>query len=74
MFERTKARALPMANQAADSAPVVVACCNACRVCVTSNVVGLVFTGCAAACAAVWRLRDRYLRRNATTFPSSEPT
>jgi hypothetical protein len=70
VLERTKARALPMANQAADSAPVVVACCNACRVCVTSNVVGLVLAGGAAAGAVM----KRYLRRNATTLPSSEPT
>jgi hypothetical protein len=63
-----------MANQAVDSAPVVVACCNACRVCVTSNVVGLFLAGGAAASAAVWRLATRYRRRNATTLPSSEPT
>ena len=74
MFERTKARALPMANQAADSAPVVVACCNACRVCVTSNVVGFVFAGGAAVAAAGSRLVARYRRQNAATLPSSEPT
>jgi hypothetical protein len=74
LFERTKARALPMANQAADSAPVVVACCNACRVCVTSNVVGVILAGGAAAGALASRLVSRYLRRKATTSPSSEPT
>jgi len=63
-----------MANQAADSAPVVVACCNACRVCVTSNVVGLVFAVGAAVGAVVSRVATRYLRRNATTLPSSDPT
>jgi hypothetical protein len=74
MFERTKARALPMANQAADSAPVVVACCNACRVCVTSNVVGLAFAGAGAVGAAVVGLASRYRRQKATTLPSSDPT
>jgi hypothetical protein len=62
-----------MANQAVDNAPVVVACCNACRVCVTSNAVGLVFAGSAAAGAAVWRLATRHRRPSATALPSSEP-
>lgn len=74
MFEWTKARALPVANQAADSAPVVAACCNACRVCVMSNVVGFVLAGGAALMGGAARLATRYRRRNATTLPSSEPT
>jgi hypothetical protein len=60
MLEQTKARALPVVNQAADSAPVVVACCNACRVCITGNIVGLILAGATAATTAVVGFAKRF--------------
>lgn len=45
MFERTQARMLPIANRAADHVPVATACCNVCRTCVQTNIVGLLLTG-----------------------------
>jgi hypothetical protein len=50
MLERTTARALPLVNRASEHAPMATACCNACRTCVTNNIVGLLS---AAAVAAV---------------------
>ena len=34
-------RMLPLANRANDLAPAATVCCNACRTCVTTNIVGL---------------------------------
>ena len=42
MFERATARALPVVNRAADYAPVAPACCNVCRTCTTTNILGFV--------------------------------
>jgi hypothetical protein len=42
VLERTTMRALPLVNRAADFAPVAPACCNVCRTCTTTNVLGLV--------------------------------
>jgi hypothetical protein len=54
---------LPVVNRAADVAPVAPACCNVCRTCVTTNLVGLVFGGAAAAGLAVVRFARRAVRR-----------
>jgi hypothetical protein len=42
-----------------DQAPMVTACCNACRTCVQTNLVGLAFAGIAAAGVAVKHLVRR---------------
>jgi hypothetical protein len=55
MLERAQMRMLPLTNRAADYAPVAPACCNACRVCATSGIVGLIFGGGAAALAFLAR-------------------
>jgi len=34
-------RMLPLANRANDLGPAATVCCNACRTCVTTNIVGL---------------------------------
>jgi hypothetical protein len=34
---------LPVMNRAADAAPMTTACCNACRTCATTNLLGIVF-------------------------------
>jgi hypothetical protein len=48
MFERAQIRMLPITNRAADYAPIAPACCNACRVCATQGILGLIFGGAAA--------------------------
>ena len=58
MFERTTARALPLVNRASEHAPMATACCNACRACVTTNVLGLLSTG-AVALLALFRKSAR---------------
>ena len=55
MLERAQMRTLPVVNRAADYAPVVPACCNVCRTCTTTNVLGLA-TGAVLAAAAGFRL------------------
>jgi hypothetical protein len=49
----------PLASRAADYAPMAPACCNVCRTCTTTNIVGLVFGGAAAAGVTVTRLARR---------------
>lgn len=51
---------LPLANRAADYAPMAPACCNACRMCATTNVVGLAVTGAGALAALAGRLTRRF--------------
>jgi hypothetical protein len=41
VLERVTARTLPVVNRAADLAPVAPACCNVCRTCTTTNILGL---------------------------------
>jgi hypothetical protein len=48
VFERTTTRALPLVSRASEHAPMATACCNACRTCVTNNVLGLVGAGALA--------------------------
>lgn len=49
----------PITNRAADYAPIAPACCNACRTCTTTNVVGLILGGAAALGVGVGRLARR---------------
>jgi hypothetical protein len=61
MLERTKARALPMLNASAEHAPMVTTCCNACRTCVSTNLLGLGMAGIAGAAVGVRRLARRFI-------------
>jgi hypothetical protein len=45
MLERVAVRIAPVTNRAADYAPVAPACCNVCRTCTTTNIIGLVVGG-----------------------------
>jgi hypothetical protein len=56
-------KVLPVMNRAADHAPVIPACCNVCRTCTTTNIVGLAFGSVAAAGYGVARFGKRLLRR-----------
>ena len=71
MLERTSARALPLVNRAAEHVPMATACCNACRTCVTSNVVGLALAGAGAAVSAVSALLRRTPLRSRPASRSS---
>jgi hypothetical protein len=55
---------LPLANRANDLAPAATACCNACRTCLTTNIVGL---GMAAFGGLAVGVR-RFMRRSAKPF------
>jgi hypothetical protein len=41
VLEKAQMRMLPLANRANDLGPAALVCCNACRSCVTTNIVGL---------------------------------
>jgi hypothetical protein len=45
----------PITNRAAEYAPMAPACCNVCRTCTTTNIVGLALGGLTAAGAALGR-------------------
>ena len=59
MLERASVKLLPIANRAADIAPTATACCNACRTCATTNLLGLVFAVGGYIAAPFMRFRRR---------------
>jgi hypothetical protein len=63
MLERASTRVLPLANRAADHAPMATACCNACRTCVSTNILALVVAGVGGLTAVVVRDVKRFLKR-----------
>jgi hypothetical protein len=53
VLKQLSVKVAPLTSRAADFAPVAPACCNVCRTCTTTNVIGLVFgAGAAVATAA----------------------
>jgi hypothetical protein len=64
MLQRLSVRLAPIANRAAEYGPAAPVCCNVCRTCTTTNVVGLALGALAAAGvgatkAARWITRPR---------------
>jgi hypothetical protein len=57
--EIARGRIGQVAGKYADNAPLATACCNACRVCVTTNVVGVAI----AAVTAAGMVAARFVRR-----------
>jgi hypothetical protein len=55
-------RAIQVAAKYGDQAPLTAVCCNACRTCVTTNIVGLATAALAAAGYAVLRFTKRIAR------------
>jgi hypothetical protein len=53
MVRRLSVRLAPVTNRAAEYAPMAPACCNVCRTCTTTNVVGLALGGLTAAGVAL---------------------
>jgi hypothetical protein len=52
VLQRLSVRAAPITNRVADYGPAVPACCNVCRTCTTTNLVGLALGSVTA--AGVW--------------------
>jgi hypothetical protein len=59
MLERVTMKTLPLANKAAEHAPMAAVCCNACRTCVQTNILGLVAAGALGAASFAKRLIRR---------------
>jgi hypothetical protein len=56
VLRQLSVKAAPITNRAAEYAPMAPACCNVCRTCTTTNVVGLATAGVLAAFATARRL------------------
>jgi hypothetical protein len=54
-------RLVQAAGKYGEVAPTATVCCNACRTCVQTNLLGIAIAGCAAAGLAVRRLARRLL-------------
>jgi hypothetical protein len=59
VLTKLSVKATPITNRAADYGPMVPACCNVCRTCTTTNIVGLATAGAVATFAAMRRLVRR---------------
>jgi hypothetical protein len=53
---------LPITNRPAEHAPMVKACCNACRACTTTNIIGLVFAGAGGLALGAQRFWRRFVK------------
>jgi hypothetical protein len=62
MLQRLSVRMAPVTNRAAEYGPAVPACCNVCRTCTTTNVVGLALGGLTVAGVGMTRFARRFLR------------
>jgi hypothetical protein len=62
MLQRVSVRMAPVTNRAAEYGPAVPACCNVCRTCTTTNVVGLALGGLTVAGVGIARFARRFLR------------
>jgi hypothetical protein len=54
-------RVLPVVNRAVEHAPMATVCCNVCRTCTTSNVLGLLFAGAGGLALGLRRLARRFI-------------
>lgn len=63
MLERVTVKLTPVTARTADLAPVVPACCNVCRTCTTTNMIGLGMAMVAGAGYGVARFAKRLARR-----------
>jgi hypothetical protein len=62
MLERIAVRLAPLTNRTAEYGPAVPACCNVCRTCTTTNLVGLAIGGLSVGGAGIWRFARRARR------------
>jgi hypothetical protein len=61
MFRRLSVKAAPITTRVADYGPAVPACCNVCRTCTTTNLVGLAIGGITAAGVGIVALARRVI-------------
>jgi hypothetical protein len=61
MLAKLAVKAAPVTNRAAEYGPAVPVCCNVCRTCTTTNVVGLIIGGATAAAYGVARFVKRFV-------------
>ena len=64
MLQRLSLRMVPITTRASEYGPAVPVCCNVCRTCTTTNVVGLILGGGAAAAYGIARLARRFLGKS----------
>jgi hypothetical protein len=64
VIRRLSVRLAPVTTRAAEYAPMAPTCCNVCRTCTTTNVVGLVVGGATVAALAVGRIAKRAFTRS----------
>jgi hypothetical protein len=62
VLEKAQMRMLPLANRANDLGPAATVCCNACRTCVTTNIVGIGMAAIGSLALGVRRLARRLER------------
>jgi hypothetical protein len=51
------------AGKYGEHAPMAAVCCNACRTCVTTNILGMALAGITGTGVAVWSLARRLAKR-----------
>jgi hypothetical protein len=59
VLDKAQMRMLPLANRANELGPAATVCCNACRTCVTTNIVGLGMAAIGGLAVGVRRLTHR---------------
>jgi hypothetical protein len=62
MLQRLSVHMAPITTRAAEYGPAVPACCNACRTCTTTNIVGLMLGAVTVAGIAVGSFAKRIAR------------
>jgi hypothetical protein len=62
MLRTLSVKAAPITTRAAEYGPAVPVCCNVCRTCTTTNLVGLALAGLTAAGVGVARFARRLAR------------
>ncbi|HEV3478583.1 MAG TPA: hypothetical protein VG144_03950 [Gaiellaceae bacterium] len=62
MLERLSVRLAPVTNRAVDYGPALPACCNVCRTCTTTNLVGVAVGAVTVAGVAAGRFLRRFAR------------
>jgi hypothetical protein len=62
MLERATTRALPLIGRMNEAAPVATGCCNACRSCLATNIIGLAGVALTAATSLIARFARRFVR------------
>jgi hypothetical protein len=62
MLTRLSVKAAPVTTRAAEYGPAIPVCCNVCRTCTTTNVVGLALAGITAAAVGIVSFARRLTR------------